>query len=61
MGASADEAGALTERLQVNAYLGLAALIFCDGQEVVGAFADQGETASDVQRTVREHFPQEAA
>lgn len=58
MGASADQAVALTDRLMCNAHLGLASLVFCDGDDVVGAFADPGETADDVQRAVREHFPQ---
>lgn len=61
VGAAAPCAGPVVEALKSASWHGRAAFVWCDGQDVTGVFADQGDTAADVLRVAAKLVPEVAS
>jgi len=48
MGADASSAEAVVHELESATHQGRAALVWCDGQDLIGVFCDAGETVVDL-------------
>ena len=61
IGASAVCAEPVTKLLEASAFQGRACLVFCDGDDLTGIFAEEGETTADLIRVAAKVVPEVAA
>lgn len=59
MGAAAISADAVVHELESAAFTGRPALVWCDGQDLVGVFCDTGENVADLLRVAPKVVPLE--
>lgn len=57
-GANAVQPGTVLEAMRECAFAGRACLVWCDGEEVIGVFAQEGEGVDDVLRVAPKVMPQ---
>lgn len=58
LGASSVCASAVVDELRESAYHGRPCLVYSDGPDLIGIFADGQETANDLMRIVRSVVPE---